>query len=84
MLLTVLIVFLWRPNRNNKRYAFSAQIPQEEQQPEEKDEELSGDVQLKGLPTSEMDRGADTSDDNAGGSGEGDSYDTDQLDQLVL
>jgi len=75
LILTLLIAFLWRPNHNNKRYAWSAQLVQE---PQEKEDDLTGDVQLKGIPEDKN----ESSDE--GGSTENDSVGTDQLEQLVL
>jgi len=83
LLLTLLIAFLWRPNGNNKRYAYSIEVSQVLKDQME-DEELSGDVQLKGIPNPRAEKGDISSDDAGAGSGEGDSFDSDQLDQLVL
>jgi len=79
--LTLVVAYLWRPNENNLRYAFSAQIPQEEEKPKTKDksrhgDELSGDVQLQGEgTTSDEAEQSDNTDDSAGG---------DALENLVL
>jgi len=76
--LTLLVAFLWRPNANNLRYAFSTQIPAKVEKMKDKSgDELSGDVQLKG------DAGGDTSDD-ADPSDDAEGYTSDALENLVL
>jgi len=76
--LTLVVAYLWRPNDNNLRYAFS-QIPQEEKgksKERTKGEELSGDVQLQGEGGSTSDDGEQSDDaDDTGG---------DALENLVL
>jgi len=73
--LTFVVAFLWRPNSNNRRYAFSAQIPTDEPKPDDA-EELSGDVQLKGGGGGETSDEVEKSDDREGFE--------DQLENLVL
>jgi len=76
--LTLIVAFLWRPNSNNKRYAFSAQVATGETHSGQ--EELSGELHLDGVPP---EANYDSSDDN-NVSADGESYDSDHFNQLAL